>query len=159
MTTTIELYRDIPFNADIAWYWVGDRFGDIAQWSSALSASCMLESKAPREGAARTCQSPASWPFPGGTVTEVLLAFDPVAMSLTYRAIEGLPWFIRDATNRWSVSANGPNGCRIAMTASLQMGLWGTMLGPAMLPMMKKMGRRVLEELEELLAAESTRTV
>ena len=105
--------------ADAAWTVIGEQYGEISKWTRALSASTIDGPVA--QGAQRTCTTPGIGPFPAGTIVERIVAFDREAMDLTYEVVEGLPWFIRSARNRWSVSADGPDRCRVQSRAHLEL--------------------------------------
>ncbi|MBX2800856.1 MAG: SRPBCC family protein, partial [Myxococcales bacterium] len=70
MRRTIEMEA----SADQAWQVLGERFGDIAQWSSTLATSSLQGTLG--VGATRVCQGTGFGPFPPGEVTEELVEFD-----------------------------------------------------------------------------------
>src|SRR5690348_12884543 len=121
----MEMRRDVHVKvpAAEAWDLLGSRFGEIATWASPIVESA-LDGPAPDTGVARTCTFANFGPFTGGTVTERLLAFDAVDMSLAYRAETGMPGFIADAVNRWSVLAAGVDRCVVRVRATITLVWW-----------------------------------
>ena len=81
--------------AEDAWVVVGERFGDIGEWASAITESVM--DGPPAVGRVRTCQVAGFGPIKVGVITERLIQFDPEAKSLAYQAAAGMPWFIAGA--------------------------------------------------------------
>ena len=74
-----------------AWVVVGERFGEIGEWASAITESVM--DGPPAVGHVRTCRVAGFGPIAAGVIKERLTQFDPEAKSLSYEAA-GLPWFI-----------------------------------------------------------------
>src|SRR5215470_991738 len=98
----MELHGEVIINApaQAAGALLGEQFGDIGQWAVPIVHSS-VDSR-PGRGSVRTCQIARSGPFPAGIIKERLLEFDPVAMSLAYQSVEGMPAFVSRAINRWS---------------------------------------------------------
>jgi len=120
----VELHSEIPIDAPAAdaWAVLGEAFGDIGTWASAIAASSL---DGPLEaGAVRTCDL-ASFAFMrGGTIQEHLDRFEPDGMRFAYTATDGMPWFIRQATNRWSVTPDGPDRCIVRSHATVDLVGW-----------------------------------
>ena len=80
MEIRAELVIDAP--AEDAWVVVGERFGQISEWASAITQSVI--DGPPAAGRVRTCQVAGFGPIPAGVITERLVRFDPDARSLSY---------------------------------------------------------------------------
>ena len=78
--------------AQDAWVVVGERFGQISEWASAITQS-VIDGQ-PAAGRMRTCQVAGFGPIAAGVITERLTGFDPDARSLSYEAAAGMPRFI-----------------------------------------------------------------
>jgi Polyketide cyclase / dehydrase and lipid transport len=96
---------------------VGERFGQIGEWASAITESVM--DGPPAVGRVRTCQVAGFGPIAAGVIKERLIRFDPVARSLSYEAAAGMPRFIVAAVSRWSMHAGPGSGCTIRIHATL----------------------------------------
>ncbi len=84
MEMRVEIVIAAP--AEDAWAVVGDHFGEIGQWASAITASAM--DGRPAVGQVRACQVAGFGPIAAGVITERLVSFDPAARSLFYEAVE-----------------------------------------------------------------------
>lgn len=131
--------------ADDAWMIVGERFGQIGDWASALAESGMDGS--PAVGEVRTCHVAGFGPFGPGVIKERLTGFDPQARSLSYEAAEGLPGFVVHAVNRWSVEPGPGGGCFVKIHATLTLRPFARPLGPVLRWFTRADTRRVLAEL------------
>lgn len=109
--------------ADRVWNVIGPGFAAIGQWATAIPASTAVPTRrspppiaaaalgAPVAG--RVCQTGIRL-VP--QVTEILLAYDDAARTLTYQA-EGMPAFVTLARNTWMVTPTGPDRCRVSLRA------------------------------------------
>ena len=150
---SMEMRAEIVINAscDDAWEVVGERFGQISEWASAITESVM--DVPPAVGHVRTCHVAGFGPFDPGVVKERLVSFDPQARSLSYEAAAGMPSFIVHAVNRWSVSP-GPGGtCMVNIHATLTLRPAARPLGPVLRWRMRADIRRVLAELRHRVEA------
>jgi hypothetical protein len=148
----MELTAEIRVNApaDGAWHLVGTAFGDIARWAAPITAST-LDRDAAGEGAVRTCHVTGFGPMGDMVVRERLLAFDGAARSLTYDAVEGMPRFVRRATNTWTVEADGTRACVVRTRATVRLVWWMRLLAPLMAARLRREATAVLEELAHML--------
>ena len=153
MKITAETTLQAPASA--AWAVLGERFGEIAEWTTSLDSS-HLEGEL-GVGAARVCAGPPWGPFPGGTMKEELRHFDRERRQLVYAATEGLPWFVRDASNRWTVDALDGERCRVRGDADVRLVRWLAPLGWLLSLAMRQPIRAILVELEAAVAAEAAR--
>jgi hypothetical protein len=143
MEVRAELVINAP--AEDAWVVVGERFGDIGEWASAITESAM--DGPPAAGRVRTCQVAGFGPIGAGVIRERLIEFDPQARSLSYEAAAGMPWFIAGAVSHWSVHVGPGSGCTVRIHATLALRLAARPLSPALRWRIRTDTRRALAEL------------
>jgi Polyketide cyclase / dehydrase and lipid transport len=131
--------------ADAAWAVLGERFGQIGEWASPITSSCMEAE--PTIGATRTCQIARFGPFKAGTIKERLVKYDPAAMSLAYESSEGRPSFVQKASNRWSVHPETEATCVVRTHATLELRGPLRLLQFVLKRRLQADGARVLQEL------------
>ncbi len=143
----MELRADVAVNApaEDAWVVVGERFGEIGRWASAITES-VIDGQ-PGAGRVRTCHVAGFGPIRSGVVKERLVTFDPVARSLSYEAAEGLPGFILRAVSRWSVHPRPQGACTVRVNATVTLRPVARLLAPVLRWRMRADTRRVLAEL------------
>ena len=124
---------------------VGERFGEIGAWASAITESVL--DGPPAVGRVRTCQVAGFGPIAAGVIKERLTEFDPQTRSLSYEAAAGMPWFITGAVSRWSVHAGPGKGCTVRIHATLTLRRAARPLGPVLRWRMRADTRRALAEL------------
>ena len=128
-----------------AWVVVGELFGEIGGWASAITVSSMKGP--PAAGQVRTCHVAGFGPVGAGVIRERLVSFDPAAMSLAYEAVEGMPALVLRAVSRWSVHP-GPDGtCTVRIHATITLRRAVRPLGPVLRWRMRADIGRVLAEL------------
>jgi len=143
MKMRAELKISAP--AQDAWVVVGERFGEIGEWASAITMSVM--DGPPGPGQVRTCHVAGFGPIAPGLIRERLVRFDPGARSLSYQAAEGMPGFIVRAASRWSVHEEPGGTCLVRIDATLTLRPIARPLGPVLRWRMRAGTRRVLAEL------------
>ncbi len=143
MEMRAELVISAP--AEDAWAVVGERFGEIGEWASAITKSVM--DGQPGAGQVRTCHVAGFGPVAPGVIKEWLTDFDPEARSLSYEAAEGMPRFIARAVSRWSVHAGPGRSCTVRIDATLTLRPAARPLGPVLRWRMRADTRRALAEL------------
>ena len=153
----MEMRAKLVINAlaEDAWAVVGERFGEIGEWASAITESVM--DGAPAVGQVRTCQVAGFGPIAAGVIKERLIEFDPEARSLSYEAAEGMPWFIAGAVSRWSVHAGPGGACTVRIHATLALRPAARPLSPALRWRMRADTRRILAELMQRVEAGHSR--
>jgi hypothetical protein len=137
--------------AEDAWIVVGERFGEIGEWASAITESVM--DGPPAAGQVRSCQIAGFGPIKAGVITERLTQYDPAAMSLTYQAAGGMPWFIAGAVSRWSVAARPGGACTVRIHATVALRPAARPLGPVLRWRLGADTRRTLAELRQRIEA------
>lgn len=148
----MEMRAEVVINApaEDAWVVVGERFGEIAEWASAITGSVM--DGPPAVGRMRTCQVAGFGPIAAGVITERLTGFDPQARFLSYEAA-GMPWFIAGAVSRWSVHAGPGSACMVRIHATLALRPAARPLGLVLRWRMRADTRRALAELRRRVEA------
>ena len=144
----MEIRAELAINApaEDAWVVVGERFGQISEWASAVTGSAM--DGQPAVGRVRTCQVAGFGPIAAGVIRERLIRFDPDARSLSYEAAAGMPRFTVAAASHWSVHARPGSACTIQIHGTLTLRPTARLLGPALRWRMRADTRRVLAELK-----------
>ena len=142
----MELHHEIVVDAPAcaAWGVLGERFGEISEWSDLDRSSLEGELGV---GAKRVCEGPAWGPFPATRATEELVAFDPDTMAFTYIGLDGLPWFMPKAQNSWSVVALDAQRCRVTTRAEVELVMWMRPLAPLFRLMIRRPMARLLDQL------------
>jgi hypothetical protein len=144
--TTIDI--DAPASA--VWNVLGERFGDVAEWTNAIEASSLDQPLG--QGAVRTCDLRAFGPVPAGKITEELTHFDRQTRSLTYVVLSGVPRFMRYVENAWSVEALGEGRSRVTSQATFHLAWWVL----PMYPLLRIQLRRGLQSFVRELDAAAT---
>jgi hypothetical protein len=149
----MEMRAELVINAlaEDAWAVVGERFGEIGEWASAITESVTVGP--PAVGQVRTCQVAGFGPIKAGVITERLTQFDPEAKSLVYEAAAGLPWFIAGAVSRWSVHAGPGSACTVRIHAALVLRLAARPLSPVLRWRLRADTRRTMSELRRRVEA------
>jgi len=143
----MEMIREIPIPAPAAEAGkvIGEQFGDIGAWATAIARSHV---DGPVElGAIRTCRIPQFGPVPPGKLRERLVEFDPENMALTYEVLEGLPGIFKHAQNRWTVEARGPDACVVRTHATMQLRFPMNLFAPLMKRQLIKASNTLPDEL------------
>lgn len=134
--------------ADRVWEIAGHQFGSIGEWATAIEAS---RPDGPHAGqtaapvAGRACET-GMRSFP--TVSERIVAYDETNKTLTYVAT-GLPRFVREARNRWQISAAGPWRAHARFDGVLELhGVTGLLVAIPLRLWMLRVTKAVLDDLK-----------
>ena len=143
----MELRAELIINASAedAWLVVGERFGQIGEWASAITESTMDGQPGP--GRVRTCRVAGFGPIRPGVIKERLVHTDPEARSLSYEAAEGMPGFIVRAVSHWAVHPGPAGACAVRVHATVTLRPAARPLAPILRWRMRADTRRVLAEL------------
>lgn len=153
----MEFITQLELNtpARAAWTVLGERFGQIAEWTGSIETSRLIGELG--VGAQRVCRSSQSFgPFPASIVTETLEEYDPAQMRFRYTAVEGIPAMFTRATNLWRIESLGPSRCRLTSRAELRMAWWATPLAPLVRVMMRKPMQEFERELRGAVEREAS---
>lgn len=105
---TIERSIVVGAPIDEAWEVIGERFAEVDSWASAVPSSS--PTYADGELIGRTCDTTL------GSVSESIQEFDAENHTVSYSAEAAeMPFFVRGLTNRWTLTAEGPNATRVDM--------------------------------------------
>lgn len=96
---TIELHRVVDVSSRRAWKVIGEMWGDVDAWASVISHSTVNGGHGSTlKGATRSCEVPGTPGF-----RETMTAYDEDQLTLTYRVLEGVPPFVTNAENTWTL--------------------------------------------------------
>jgi hypothetical protein len=143
----------VQARADAVWRVVAGGFDRIGEWATAIPVSTACPISQPAAG------PPAEAPVPGRVcrtgvalvpeVTEMIVAFDDVARTLTYEATAGMPAFVTLARSRWRVAVEGERCCRVTFAAELRVrGPVGWLARWWLLASVGRTGRYLLDDLK-----------
>ncbi|MEM7322120.1 MAG: SRPBCC family protein [Actinomycetota bacterium] len=116
MTTTIERSIDIDTSADRVWHVAAHEFDRVGEWTSQLNFSkANTDVPVPVDATVggRVCSAPGF-----GEVKETITNFSEQGRTLTYE-VEGLPGFVKQVNNTWTVTPLGEGRARINMRVVL----------------------------------------
>lgn len=142
--------KELNAPASVVWQVFGERFGDVADWTDAIAKST-LDGEL-KEGAVRTCDLKAFGPVPAGKITEELTRFQPSERALTYNVLSGLPKFIHQIENAWTLHDLGDGRTRVQSIATFDIAWWMVMMIPVMRGQMGKGLTAFVNELEAEVA-------
>lgn len=131
--------------ADDVWKVVAHDFHKIGEWASGVETSVINDAvHAPTDATVggRVCTVPGF-----GQIRETFTEYDDANMQFTYEA-KGLPFFVTDAQNGWTVEALGDNKTRVSFQANMQLvPVIGTLMA---IPMKMQLIKLLDEATEEL---------
>ena len=134
--------------AERVWEIVAHRFADVGQWATAIPVSRPSSEPARDPGspvAGRVCETGVSL-FP--EVEETIVDYDEAGRRLTYRGA-GLPAFIAEARNRWSVVPVDDQRTSVRLDATVETrGLLGRLLTVPFRFWAARSGRMMLADLK-----------
>lgn len=145
----MNIKKEILVNSNIeeAWEILGNQFGEAHQWASGLNQSIGY-GKPQLEGAScsvRDCDTTQ------GKIKEVLRTFDPNRYVLKYEVIEGFPFFIDTAINKWRLTKNG-SSTKVDIDFNLKTkGIMGIIMKPMIKMQMNKLIGYVLEDFKHFV--------
>ena len=112
----IEHTIEIDAPADLVWSKISN-LADIQNWTKAVKESHFHTEKTRGVGAGRTCDVPGF-----GTLVENVLEWDEAK---SFRlSLEGLPFFIGNASGGWRLEELGPNKTRATTFIDLKTRFW-----------------------------------
>lgn len=139
--------RSIDINADPERIWsvLAHDFAKVGDWTSVVLTSAPNTAvSAPGDATVggRVCTAPGF-----GDVKETFTSYDEQGRKFSYKA-DGLPGFVTNVTNSWSVTGSGSNKSRVAMKIDLTTGGIGKIMTPILKNQMGKAGSTMLDELK-----------
>lgn len=125
-----DLTREITINvsADELWEMVGPGFTDVYKWASNVDHS---EGAGTAEFSGATCSERTCDVAVKGfnKIQEKLVKYSDDQMNLAYSVHEGMPGFITEATNDWTVVPVSDTQCKLVMKAKFRTkGLMGSLM-------------------------------
>lgn len=151
-TLTFAVETTIAASSDAVWEVLGD-FGTEHRWTTSLDR-CVRDTDVVRVGTVRTCTLPK--PLMGRTaVREELTEYEP-GSALAYR-LDGSAGPFASASSRWSTSPGPESGTIVtvegfftARSRAAEIVVW-----PLARPLLRRLTRRVLGELEAFVLSRS----
>lgn len=145
----MNIKKEILVNSSIEETWdvLGNQFGEAYQWASGLNHSNGY-GKPQLEGAScsvRDCDTSQ------GKIKEVLRTFDPKRYVIEYEVVEGFPFFVDTAINKWRLTKNG-SSTKVDIDFNLKTkGIMGAIMKPMMKMQMNKLIGFVLEDFKHFV--------
>jgi len=145
----IQMIDQIKVNspASKTWKVLAHDFGSIGDWASIITRSKPIVIDTETESGkvcGRVCKAKGF-----GDTEEELTHYNDSDMCFTYKAIKGLPFFIKIAENNWSVHSISENESLVKSRAEIEMSFFpGIILAPIFKLGMGKAGKRMFEELK-----------
>lgn len=132
------------------WSVAAGQFDKIERWSSGVKSShpLPLDSEASPGGSLGYCGRVCA--TPQGKTIEKFVEYDAERHAFTYEITgDAMPFFVKRATNTWTLSEIGPERTQLTMTVKMNTsGLFGVLMRPMMSLGMGKILRNNLEELK-----------
>ena len=137
----------IEASADRVWEVVGHQFARIGEWATAIPAS-RPKSQAPGPVAApvagRVCET--GLPIVP-LVEERIVAYDEAGRTLTYTGA-GLPRLVKEARNRWTVTAVDDQRAHVRVEATIELRAVGRLLAVPFRLWSARVGANTLDDLK-----------
>ena len=111
---TIKTTVEIAAEPAAAWKVFGEAFGDWASWAPGIEESTLQGPLA--QGVVRVNKTPSL-----GTVSQELVRFEPEARALAYEMRDGLPPFLEQLRNDWTIEAVGSERSRLSGVAHFKL--------------------------------------
>lgn len=161
----MEIKKSLVIDASIERVWdiLANDYTNVGAWTAAIDRSAPVDGAllpgAPAYG--RVCDTP------DGIFKERITAFDEEKRILSYQVEEGLPFFVREGGNTWSLApVNGGAQTRVEMEMRFLMPwLIEALMGPILRKQMSKAAHIFVDDLKvyaesgQVSARKRTRTV
>jgi Polyketide cyclase / dehydrase and lipid transport len=137
----------IDASADRVWEIVGHQFTRIGEWATAIPTSrpsSQTPSAAGAPAAGRVCET--GLPIVP-LVEETIVAYDEGGRTLTYTGA-GLPHFVKEARNRWTVVAVDDRRARVRVEATIELRAVGLLLAVPFRLWSARVGAKTLDDLK-----------
>jgi hypothetical protein len=141
----IQTSTTINAPAEAAWHVLGEQFADISKWFDGVTESSIDGDVG--EGATRTCK------LPSGEITELLTHFSRESLSLTYAVSSGLPSFMGEVENAWTIEVVDDNRCRVTSVVTADLAWFAIPMTPLLRMNLGRTIRGLLEQLDERAGA------
>ena len=136
----IETSTVINASAEATWHVLGEQFADIGEWFDGVLESSIDGDV--EEGATRTCK------LANGDITELLTHFSRESRSLTYAVSSGLPSFMGDVQNAWTIEIVDDNRCRVTSVVTADLAWFAIPMTPLLRLNLGRTIRSLLEQLD-----------
>lgn len=137
--------RRLNAPANEIWALMGEGYGDVGQWARGLKGSHLRDPGAGMvQGAIRVCERDN-----GQAIHEQARIYDPHSMTLSYTVVDGMPSWVAEASNTWTIRPDGL-GCVVTARAVLTLPWWLRPVTPLMRMWIRSLGRRFMDDMEQV---------
>lgn len=139
--TQIEKRVSVDATPEQTWAVLAEDFAQVSVWASEIEHSSGTASG--HVPTTRSCETSI------GGFKETVLEYDEVNRVLAYRAeSEDMPGFVRELSNRWTLTPNPDGGTDIHMLLTADLSPLGKMMWPVMFTQLNGPVSRTVEDLE-----------
>ncbi|MEM1099850.1 MAG: SRPBCC family protein [Planctomycetota bacterium] len=122
-----------------AWSVLAEDFADVSVWASEIGHSVGTQQNG--TPATRSCETSI------GTFKETVVEYDEDSRVLAYRAeSDDMPGFVRELTNRWTLTANEEGGTEVQMQLNADLSGLGNLMWPMMYTQLNGPVTRTIED-------------
>lgn len=138
----------VEASAERVWQILAHEYEHIGRWASAISHSVAVEAAEGAPDGAPICGRVCGNSVAGfGDITETFTYYDEATMRFGYAATEGLPRFVKSATNNWSVRRLDDNHSEVTALGEIELPWFpGVLLAPLLKWQMGRLGQQTTEE-------------
>ena len=141
----IEKDVTIHKSVDEVWEVLGNQFGEIDKWSSLISKS-EVSGEATIPGLPYSIRTTDT---AKGVTQQQMKSFDPEKHTLSYAAIKGTPFFIKNAVATWSAKKVVDSSTNLNLHFEVELaGIMGAILGPVAKKKLGKLGDELMDDLK-----------
>ena len=133
----------ISKSVDDVWEVLGNQFGEIHIWASLIHHS-EVSGESKFDGVSYSIRSTDTTQ---GATKQELTSFDPASYSLSYAAISGMPFFIKNVNATWALTELNENSTKLNLNLVVETaGIMGVILGPVAKLKLGKLGDELLDD-------------
>ena len=125
----MEIKKNTTINKPIddVWEVLGNQFGEISNWASVISESKVYG--APKLDGLSYSQRETN--TTQGITVQEMTSFNPKQYSLSYKAVSGTPFFIKNTNAKWFLSKRNEGSTQMNMSIDIETkGILGFLLTP-----------------------------
>jgi hypothetical protein len=129
--------------ANEVWEVLGPQFGEIDKWSSLIHKS-EVSGEAKLTGVSYSVRNTETTQ---GPTKQELTSFDPNNYTLSYKAIAGIPFFIKNIHAKWSLKEINSKETKLILDMNIETaGLIGMVLTPVVKLKLSKLANELLDD-------------
>ena len=139
----MKIIRELKIDKPVenGWEVLGNQFGAIDKWSSLIRQS-EVSDPTPSPGVVRSTETT------GGPTKQEVTEFNIEQHSLSYKAIEGAPFFAKAINAKWSLTKNQDASTKLILDFEIKFKGIGGILAPIVKKKLGNIGDELLEELK-----------